>query len=356
MTLTNGFAAFEPGGTLRPHSFVRRSLRDDDIAIDILYCGVCHSDVHFINNDWQHTVYPVVPGHEIVGRVVAVGGAVSAFAAGDIVAVGCLVDSCKACRPCDRGLEQYCAHGPTMTYNSPDRVTGANTMGGYSDHIVVRQDFVLRLPDRLDPARAGPLLCAGITLWSPLRHWKVGPQSKVAIVGLGGLGHMGVKLAVGLGADVTVITSSPSKSDDARALGAHNIVISSDPAAMAAAAGTFDLVLDTVPVPHDMAPYIGLAGLDGAVVIVGAIDMIPGFHSGMLVGGRKTLSGSAIGGLAETQELLDFCADKGILPDCEIIGMQDIETAFERMKRSDVKYRFVIDMSAIGNGTAHGPH
>jgi alcohol dehydrogenase (NADP+) len=352
MTLARGFAAFEPGGLLLPHSFERRALREDDVAIDILYCGVCHSDIHFIDNDWHHTVYPVVPGHEIIGRVAATGPEVVRYAVGDLVAVGCLVDSCQVCRPCDHGLEQYCAQGATFTYNSSDRVTGENTMGGYSDHIVVRQEFVLRLPEGLDPARAGPLLCAGITLWSPLRHWKAGPDSKVAIVGLGGLGHMGVKLAVGLGADVTVITSSPSKSEDARALGAHHILISSDVTAMTEAAGTFDLVLDTVPVAHDMAPYIRLAGLDGAVVIVGAIDMIPQFHSGMLVAGRKTISGSAIGGLAETQELLDFCADKSILPDCEIIGMRDIETAFARMKRSDVKYRFVIDMSTVEEAMA----
>jgi alcohol dehydrogenase (NADP+) len=352
MTSTKGFAAFEQGGALLPYAFERRALRDDDVAIDILYCGVCHSDLHFIENSWHHTIYPVVPGHEIVGRVAATGSAVSGFTAGDLVAVGCLVDSCRVCSPCDRGLEQYCAQGATFTYNSPDRVTGENSLGGYSDYVVVRQEFVLRLPEGLDPARAGPLLCAGITLWSPLRHWKIGSGSKVAIVGLGGLGHMGVKLAVGLGADVTVITSSPSKSADAKALGAHHIVISSDASAMSAATGTFDLVLDTVPVAHDMAPYINLAALDGAVVIVGAIEMIPQFHSGMLVAGRKSLSGSAIGGIAETQELLDFCGEKSILPECEIIGMQDIGTAFERMKRSDVKYRFVIDMSTIEGGAA----
>jgi uncharacterized zinc-type alcohol dehydrogenase-like protein len=350
MSKATGYAALAQGSTVEPFDFERRELRPDDVAMDVLYCGICHSDLHQIRNDWHNSTYPVVPGHEIVGRVTALGSEAGKFKVGDIVAVGCLVDSCQACTPCHDGLEQFCQNHPTPTYNGHDRHTGELTFGGYSDHLVTSEKFVLRLPEGLDPERAAPLLCAGITTWSPLRHWKVGPGSKVAVVGLGGLGHMGVKLAVGLGAEVTVVTTSLSKADDARALGARDVLISKDANAMAAAQGRFDFVLDTVPVAHDIAPYLMLAKRDGSVVIVGAIDMVPSFHSGILLMGRRSLSASMIGGIAETQEMLDFCAEKNILPDCETIAMDQVNHAYERIDRSDVKYRFVIDMSTLKQG------
>jgi uncharacterized zinc-type alcohol dehydrogenase-like protein len=342
-----GYAAQNSTAPLAPFTFERRALRANDVQIDILYCGVCHSDLHQARNDWRNSIYPVVPGHEIVGRVSAVGPEVTRFKEGDAVAVGCMVDSCMVCEECTAGHEQYCAEGCTVTYNGRDRQTRETTFGGYSSRIVARQEFVLRLPDGLDLERAAPLLCAGITTWSPLRHWKVGPGSKVGVVGLGGLGHMGVKLAVGLGAEVTVITTSPAKQADALALGAHRVLLSTDPAAMKSATRSFDVILDTVPVAHEVGGYLRLLRPGGAHVVVGAIDMVPTFHSGLLVGGRKTLSGSAIGGIAETQELLDFCAERNILPDCETIAIADINEAYARMERSDVKYRFVIDMGTL---------
>jgi uncharacterized zinc-type alcohol dehydrogenase-like protein len=350
MTQALGYAALDAGAPLAPFTFERRALRPDDVALRILYCGVCHSDLHQARNDWHNTIYPCVPGHEIVGQVTAVGEAVTKVGVGAMVAVGCLVDSCRTCAPCQDGLEQYCAKGATATYNGRDRITREPTLGGYSDHIVAREEFVLTLPDGLDPERAGPLLCAGITTWSPLRHWGAGPGKKVAVAGLGGLGHMAVKLAVALGAEVTVVTTSPAKTGDALALGAHDVLISTNGDAMAAAKGRFDIVIDTIPVGHDVAPYLGITALEGAMVVVGALDMVPSFHSVMLLLGRKTLSGSIIGGLPETQELLDFCAEKGVLPECETIAIQDINAAFDRMERSDVKYRFVVDMATLANG------
>ena len=352
MSRAFGYAAQTIDGRLAPFHFERRALRPDDVEIDILYCGVCHSDLHQARNDWKNTIYPVVPGHEIVGQVRAVGSEVSRFAIGDKVAVGCLVDSCLQCEQCGAGNEQYCYEGATGTYNGRDRQTRDPTFGGYSDHVVVREAFVLKIPDGLDLSRAAPLLCAGITTWSPLRHWKVGPGSHVAVAGLGGLGHMGVKLAVGLGADVTVVTTSPGKADDALALGAHKVLLSPDPAAMKAANRSFDLVLDTIPVEHDVAPYMKLLRPDGAHVIVGAIGMTPPLHSGLLIGSRRVLTGSAIGGVAETQAMLDFCAERAILPDCEVIAIQDIVPAFERMERGLVKYRFVIDMASLKSEAA----
>ncbi len=348
MTSTLAYAALSQGSTVEPFKIERRELRDDDIVMDVLYCGVCHSDLHQIRNDWHNSVYPVVPGHEIVGRVTAVGAGVTKHQVGDTVAVGCLVDSCRVCEPCEEGLELFCEKYPTPTYNGQDRHDGSMTFGGYSGQLVTSERFVLRVPEGLDPERAAPLLCAGITTWSPLRHWKVGPGTKVAVIGLGGLGHMGVKLAVGLGAEVTVITTSPGKSEDARALGAIDVLISKDEDAMKAAGSRFDFILDTIPVPHDIAPYLSLAKRDGSVVIVGVIDMVPTFHSGVLLMGRRALSASMIGGIPETQELLDFCAEHNILPDCETISMAEINHAYERMDRSDVKYRFVIDMSTLG--------
>lgn len=347
MAQARGYAAHKAGSDLEPFAFERREIRSNDVAIDILYCGVCHTDLHYARNDWGNAIYPLVPGHEIVGRVSAVGKDVSKYSVGDTVAVGCMVDSCKSCTPCEQGLEPFCQNGMTGTYNSPDRHSGINTLGGYSDSILVREDFVLSVPDGLDPERTGPLLCAGITAWSPLRHWNVGPGSKVAIVGLGGLGHMGVKLAVGLGADVTVITTSPSKAADAKALGAHGVLISTDSDAMAQAAGRFDFVLDTIPVEHDVCPYLSVVGLNGVVVIVGAFGMLPSIHTGSFIMGRKILTGSIIGGISETQELLNFCAENDILPLCEVIAISDINSAFDRLDRADVKYRFVIDMKTL---------
>lgn len=348
MSHANAYAAQDKDAPMAPFSFDRRALRADDVRLDILYCGVCHSDLHQARNDWKNTVYPCVPGHEIIGRVVEVGASVSRLKVGDLAAVGCMVDSCQSCSQCEAGQEQYCLNRATMTYNGKDRTDGSITFGGYSDHIVAREAFILNLPEGLDPERAAPLLCAGITCWSPLRHWKVGPGSKIAVAGLGGLGHMGVKLAVGLGAEVTILTTSPSKEADAKALGAHAVLISTDPQAMKGATGVFDFLLDTIPVPHDISGSLRLLKAGGTLCIVGAIDML-NFHTGLIVGGQKSVAGSAIGGIAETQEMLDFCAKHNILPDTETIAIQDINHAYERMERSDVKYRFVIDMASLSS-------
>jgi alcohol dehydrogenase (NADP+) len=347
MTATAAWGATAPDSGVNPMTIERRNLRENDVDIEIYYCGVCHSDLHQARNDWGNSAYPVVPGHEIVGVVRAVGSDVKSFAPGDKVAVGCLVDSCLECEQCHSHQEQYCYTRATGTYNGKDRRDGSPTYGGYSSGIVVREEFVLRIPDALDMKRAAPLLCAGITTYSPLKHWKVGAGSKVGVVGLGGLGHMGVKFAVALGAEVTMITTSPSKAANAQALGAHHVLLSTDRDAMKAAMRGFDFILDTVPVQHDIAPYLMLLKPGGAHVIVGAIDMLPSFHSGLLLGGRKSVSGSAIGGIKETQEMLDFCAAHDIHPECEMIAMADINHAYERMEKSDVKYRFVIDMATM---------
>jgi uncharacterized zinc-type alcohol dehydrogenase-like protein len=333
-------------------AFERRALRPGDVAIEILFCGVCHSDLHQVRDDWNNAKYPMIPGHEIIGRVTAVGSGVSEFKAGDAVGVGCLVDSCMECDQCRKGEEQLCRKRATQTYNDTDRKTGEPTFGGYSQAIVVRQEFVLKVSDKVDLARVAPLLCAGITTYSPLKRWNAGPGTRLGVVGLGGLGHMAVKLGVALGCEVTVITTSDSKTADAHALGAHNVLVSRDEDAMKAATSSMDLIIDTVPVAHDLAPYIRLLDIDGSLVIVGAIDTIPGFHSGLLLGGRKRVSGSPIGGIQETQELLDLCADHGIHADCETIAMQDIQGAYARMDKSDVKYRFVIDMSTLAKDAA----
>jgi alcohol dehydrogenase (NADP+) len=346
-TACRGYAAASAHSGMAPYVFSRRALRANDVRIDIRYCGVCHSDLHQARNDWRNTIYPCLPGHEIVGQVAAVGPDVKRYRTGDWVAVGCLVDSCRDCVECNAGREVFCRKGATLTYNGKDRQTGDLTMGGYSSHIVVREDFVLRMPEGLDPARAAPLLCAGITTYSPLRHWKVGPGSQVAVAGLGGLGHMGVKLANAMGAEVTVITRSAAKAEEARTLGAHHVLLSADPEAMKLAAGRFDFVLDTIPVIHELDSSLRLLRTHGALVLVGVIDTIPAFTSRLLIGGRKTLSGSAIGGIAETQELLDFCAEKGIVADCEMTTMPEINTAFERMEKGDVRYRFVVDLQTL---------
>lgn len=327
---TIGYAARSAESPLAPYAFERRDLRPDDVAIDILYCGVCHSDLHTARGDWKGTVYPCVPGHEIVGQVTAIGPDVGHCAVGDIVAVGCMVDSCQDCDHCHDGEEQYCRDGFTGTYNGTDRVTGENTLGGYSRHIVVREAFVLRVPENLDVARVAPLLCAGITTYSPLRTWNVGPGSRVGVVGMGGLGHMAIKLAVGLGAHVTVISRSPGKEADALELGADAFLISSDRNAMKMARNGFDLILDTVPVKHDINPYMPLLDVDGTLCLVGQVGPLEELVSIPLIMGRRRVAGSLIGGIAETQELLDFCGRMNILPECEMIRMDEINEAYER--------------------------
>ncbi len=348
---TYGYAAFDTTSPLAPYAFERRALRGNDVAMEILYCGVCHSDLHTARNDWGWSYYPIVPGHEIVGRVIAVGADVSRYQVGDHIAVGCMVDSCMECDQCHRGEEQLCRQGMVGTYAGADRISGAPTQGGYSKHLVVREEFCLRMPEGLDLERAAPLLCAGITTWSPLRHWNIGPGSRVGVIGLGGLGHMAVKLAVGLGADVTVLSRSPSKQADALELGADRLLVSSDPDAMAQANNGFDLIIDTVPVKHALDPYLPLLDVDGTLVIVGQIGPMEETNTVPLLLGRRRIAGSPIGGIRETQELLDFCAKKSILPDCETIRMQDINHAYERMERSDVRYRFVIDMASLAANT-----
>lgn len=345
---TQAYAAHSHTTPLVPWSFERRDVRPDDVLIDITYCGVCHSDLHTARNDWGWTTYPIVPGHEIVGRVSAVGAQVSGFKPGDLVGVGCMVDSCQHCPPCEQGLEQYCEHGHIGTYGGTDPKDGQRTQGGYSDKIVVNHQFVLRVPGNLDEKAVPPLLCAGITTWSPLRHWKVGPGSRVAVVGLGGLGHMAIKLARALGAEVTLFSRSPGKSDDAQRLGASHVVISTDRAQMKAVANRFDLIIDTVPYEHDLNPYLPTLKFDGTLVLVGLVGKLqPPVSSVPLLLGRKSVAGSAIGGIAETQEMLDFCGQHGIVSDVEMIDMQGINDAYERMLKSDVKYRFVIDMASL---------
>jgi len=344
---TKAYGATASDSGVGPMDIIRRGLRDDDVLIEISHCGICHSDLHAARNDWGFTKYPIVPGHEIVGTVSAVGDSVTRHRIGDRVAIGCMVDSCLECNHCKQDLEQYCRDGGmTGTYNGTDRRDGSKTFGGYSERIVAREEFVLKVPDALPMAEAAPLLCAGITSYSPLRTWKVGSGSKVAVAGLGGLGHMGVKLAAAMGAEVTVLSRSESKRDDAEKLGAHAFLNTTDKAAMKAKADYFDLVLNTIPVRHDVTPYLQLLRIDGVQVLVGMIDMMPEMHTGVLLG-RKVLTGSGIGGVAETQEMLDFCAEHGIFPDIETIAMQDIQTAYDRMEASDIKYRFVIDMESL---------
>ncbi len=344
----HAYAAQSATTPLAPFNFERREPGPHDVAIDILFCGVCHSDLHTARGEWAGVNFPSVPGHEIVGRVSAVGGQVGKFKKGDMVAVGCMVDSCQVCDPCKRGLEQYCEVGMTGTYNGPEQGTGANTYGGYSDKIVVREEFVLRLPDSLDPAAAAPLLCAGITTYSPLRHWGAGPGKKVGVVGLGGLGHMAVKLAHAMGAEVTLFTTSPGKEEDARRLGASHLVISTDRKAMKAQARTFDLIINTVAVSMNLDPYVNALTLDGTMVLVGA-PAAPHQSPSVfpLLMARRSIAGSGIGGIPETQEMLDFCAERGVASDIEIIPIQSIEAAYARMLKSDVKYRFVIDMQSL---------
>jgi Zn-dependent alcohol dehydrogenases len=342
-----GYAAKTPTAPLAPFTFDRREPRPDDVVIEILYCGVCHSDLHQARNDWGFSEYPIVPGHEVIGRVVSVGDSVTKFKAGDLAGIGCMVDSCRECNPCQQGLEQYCEEGNVQTYNGHDRHDHQPTYGGYSQTIIASEAFVLHIPQGIDLKGAAPLLCAGITTWSPLRHWNIGKGSKVAVVGLGGLGHMAIKLAHGLGAEVTLFTRSPGKEADARRLGADHIVYSTDADQMQSAANQFDLIIDTVPYVHDINPYMSTLTLDGTLVFVGFLGDNPPVSTLPLILGRKSVAGSCIGGIAETQEMLDFCGEHGITADVEVIKMDEINDAFERMLKSDVKYRFVIDMSTL---------
>lgn len=341
------YAAESAESKLGALSIERREPGAKDVEIAIMYCGVCHSDLHIARNEWGGTVYPVVPGHEILGRVVRVGAGVTQFKEGDVAAVGCLVDSCRGCANCRAHEEQFCLNGPVFTYNGPDKHLGGMTYGGYSERVVVDEDFVLRVPGNLDPARAAPLLCAGITTYSPLKRWGAGKGKKVGIVGLGGLGHMGVKFAHAMGAHTVLFTTSPGKVEDGKKLGADEVVISKNAEEMQKHAGSFDMILDTVSADHDLNAYLSLLKLDGSLVVVGVPpNPQPVAVFGLLMP-RRNLAGSLIGGIKETQEMLDFCGERGIVCDIEMIRMDQINEAYERMLRSDVKYRFVIDMKTI---------
>ncbi|WP_372919444.1 NAD(P)-dependent alcohol dehydrogenase [Salegentibacter sp.] len=349
MSVVKAYGAQSSDADLEALKIERREITADDVKIDIEYCGVCHSDIHQVRNDWKNSKYPVIPGHEIIGRVTQVGENVKNFKEGDLVGVGCMVDSCQECDSCKEDLEQYCENGATLTYNSKDKHLGGHTFGGYSEQVVVDKKFVLRIPENIDAKAAAPLLCAGITTYSPLRHWNVKKGDKVGVIGLGGLGHMGVKFAHALGAHVVMITTSPSKSEDAKKLGAADVLISKNEDEMKKHAGTFDFLLNTIPVGHDMNPYVALLKRDATMVLVGAIEPLDPVHGGGLIGGRKRIAGSVIGGIKETQEMLDFCGEHNIVSDIEIIDMQNINEAFERVVNSDVKYRFVIDMKSLKN-------
>jgi len=342
------FGTLAADAPLNEINIERREVLAKDIEIEIMYCGVCHSDLHTARNDWGGTVYPAIPGHEIIGKVTKIGNEVKKVKVGDIAGVGCLVDSCGTCESCKHDLEQYCLNGWTGTYNGKDKHLGTQTFGGYSQKIVVDEHFILKVPSNLNLAAVAPLLCAGITTWSPLRHWGVGKGSKVAVVGLGGLGHMAIKLAKGLGAEVTLFSRTPNKTKDALELGADAVVISTDADHMKSVTGKFDLIIDTVPYIHDINPYIATLGVSGTIVIVGYLGGLePFLNTVPLILGRKSVAGSLIGGIAETQEMLDFCGEHNIVSEIEIIKIQDINIAYERMLKSDVRYRFVIDMTSL---------
>ena len=347
-TNVKAFGTKAADAPLKEMTIDRREVTAKDIEIEILFCGVCHSDLHTARNDWGGTIYPAVPGHEIVGKVTKVGSGVTKLKVGDLAGVGCLVDSCQTCENCKKDLEQYCENGWVGTYNGADKHMGGQTFGGYSEKIIVDENFVLKVPANLDLAAVAPLLCAGITTWSPLRHWKVTKGSKVAVVGLGGLGHMAIKLAKGLGAEVTLFSRTPGKEKDALSLGADAVIISTDEKQMTSASGKFDLIIDTVPYVHDVNPYVATLNINGTLVLVGYLGGLePILNTVPMIMGRKSVAGSLIGGIAETQEMLDFCGEHNIVSDIEIIKMQDINEAYERMIKSDVKYRFVIDMASL---------
>jgi len=344
---TKAFAAQSATSPLGPFNIQRREPTAKDVEIDILYCGVCHSDLHFARNEWGFSAYPIVPGHEILGRVTRVGKDVTKFKAGDLAAVGCMVDSCRTCSSCKQGLEQFCQTGSIFTYNGPDKHSGGMTFGGYSEKIVCDEAFTLKVPKNLDPARAAPLLCAGITTYSPLRHWGATKGKKVGIVGLGGLGHMGVKFAHAFGCHTVLFTTSESKVADGKKMGADEVVISKNSDAMAKHAGSFDLIVDTVSADHDLNAYLSLVKLDGSMVMVGVPPKPQALSAFSVIMPRRNLAGSLIGGIAETQEMLDFCGKHNVMCDIELIRMQQINEAYERMLKSDVKYRFVIDMATL---------
>lgn len=347
MTATKAFAAQNATTPLGPFTLQRRDLGPNDVQFQILFCGVCHSDLHQVRGEWGNSIFPMVPGHEIVGRVTSVGCEVTKFKTGDLAGVGCLVDSCRECKNCKKGLEQYCKKGGSGTYNSHEQDGKTVTYGGYSQSIVVHQDFVLRVPESLPLSGVAPLLCAGITTYSPLRHWKVGKGHRIAILGLGGLGHMAVKFAASFGAEVTLLSTSPEKETDAKRLGAHHFVLTTEPANLKAIKGSFDFILDTVSAPHDLNLYLSLLDTDGVHICVGAPPTPSEVRGFSLIGGRKSLAGSGIGGLPETQEMLDYCAEHNIVSDVEIINIQDIEAAYTRMLKGDVRYRFVIDLASL---------
>ena len=344
---TASYAAHAAKESLQHHTIERRALKSTDVLIEIEYCGVCHTDLHFVNNDWGMTEYPVVPGHEIVGRISQIGSEVGKFKVGDLAAIGCMVNSCGQCSSCESGNEQYCLNGFTATYNTPIDDPGGMTYGGYSQRIVADESFVLHVPESLDITATAPLLCAGITTYSPLLHWSVQKGMKVGIVGLGGLGHMGVKFSHALGAHTVMITTTPEKGEDAKTLGADEILISTDSNQMAKQAGEFDFILNTIPVDHEVAPYLDLLKVDGTMCVVGAIEPLNQVNAAQLMFGRKKLAGSLIGGISQTQEMLNFCGQHSIVSEVELIRMDQIQEAFQRLVKSDVKYRFVIDMKSL---------
>jgi alcohol dehydrogenase (NADP+) len=347
MAKTKAFVAQDAQSTLGPWNFERRSVGPKDIQIDILYCGVCHSDLHQVRNEWGNSSYPMVPGHEIIGRISKTGSSVKKFKVGELAGVGCLVDSCRTCENCKEGLEQYCLNGNSPTYNGKEQDKITPTYGGYSKMIVTNEDFVLRISDKLPLQNVAPLLCAGITTYSPLRHWKVGKGHKLAILGLGGLGHMAVKFGVSFGAEVTMLSSSPSKKEDAQKLGAHKFVLTKDADQLKQVQGYFDFIIDTVSAPHDYNQFLGLLKTNGVLICVGAPPTPAQIYAFSLIGGRKSIAGSLIGGLPETQEMLDYCTEHQIVSDVEMIKIQDIHGAYDRMLRGDVKYRFVIDLASL---------
>ena len=345
----SAYANENPEAKLKPIEIERREPSTDDVVIDITYCGVCHSDVHTARDEWEGTMYPCVPGHEIIGRVREVGEGVSKFKKGDLVGVGCMVNSCRACAPCKSDLEQFCQNGATFTYNSESEFSDQPTYGGYSQSIVVNKDFVLSISDKLDEKAVAPLLCAGITTYSPLKHWSISKGDKVGVIGLGGLGHMGIKFAHAMGAKVVMITRSSDKAEDAKKLGADDVLLSTDEEAMKKNRGSFDFLLNTIPVGHDLDPYLKLLKIDSTMVLVGAVEPLTNINGANLIGGRKRVAGSLIGGIRETQEMLDFCAEHNIVSDIELINMDYINEAYDRVVDSDVKYRFVIDMESLKN-------
>jgi len=348
MTPTKGYAAQSATTNLAPWSFERRDVGPHDVQFDILFCGVCHSDLHQIRDEWGGSIFPMVPGHEIVGKVKKVGAHVKGFKVGDMAAVGCMVDSCRVCENCNRGLEQYCLKGAVYTYNGREKdKDGTPTYGGYSNTIIVHEDFVLHVSDKLSLPAVAPLLCAGITTYSPLRHWKVGKGHKLAVLGLGGLGHMGVKFGASFGAEVTVLSTSPSKEAAARQLGADKFIVTSDPKQLESVKGYFDFILDTVAASHDLGLYLSLLRTDGIHIIVGVPPEPMPIHAFNVVAGRQSVAGSGIGGIPETQEMLDYCAEHNIVSDIEMIDIKDIHKAYDRMVKGDVRYRFVIDMATL---------